>query len=68
MAGGRSADRGTTNAATELAGDSLGVNTDEAQSGAVADVTFVEQDRDGFGENLIPLEAEESNKNLFDFK
>jgi len=68
FSGGRGADTQTRNAAAEVAATDLGVDVDTPSgSEAVADVMFLERDKDGFGEELIPFAAEESDRNRFEF-
>lgn len=64
----RSAGRGTSEQSASLAESMLGVDTDEkSTTNAVADITFLEREKEGFGETLIPFEAEESDKTRYDF-
>jgi hypothetical protein len=68
FAGSRSPGADVSRSAAEVAKEDIGANIDEPSKGAaVADVTFLERDKDGFGEELIPFEAGESDKHSFDF-
>jgi hypothetical protein len=68
FSGGRGADPQTRNSAAEIAAQDLNVDV-ESPSGseALADVMFLERDKDGFGEELIPFAAEESERQRFEF-
>jgi len=70
----RSPGRQTTNQTVGLVESVFGADIEELDSDdspgpstALADVTFFERDKEGFGEELIPAEVEESNKSLFEF-
>lgn len=68
FSGGRSPGRGVTEEAEEVAQESVGFGTENPdRSQAVADVTLLERDKDGFGEELIPFGAEESDRQSFEF-
>jgi len=68
LSGGRSPDPATRQAAAEVAREDVGADTNEPSGGeALADVTFLEREKENFGEELIPFGAEESDRNSFEF-
>jgi len=68
LAGSRSPGTDTTKPAAQLAAEEMGANIQEDSGGeAVADITLLQREKEGFGEELIPFGAEESDKRTFDF-